>query len=70
MDDILLYHGSDEIVEFPEIRKTKYAKDFSWGFYFANNYQQACKWAEKRDSNGIMNIYKYTENTNLNIKKI
>ena len=24
MEDILLYHGSGEIVEFPEIRKTKY----------------------------------------------
>lgn len=33
MEDILLYHGSGEIVEFPEIRKTKYTKDFSWGFY-------------------------------------
>lgn len=29
MEDILLYHGSGEIVEFPEIRKTKYTKDFS-----------------------------------------
>ena len=30
MEDILLHHGSGEIVEFPEIRKTKYTKDFSW----------------------------------------
>ena len=29
MEDILLYYGSGEIVEFPEIRKTKYTKDFS-----------------------------------------
>ena len=28
MEDILLYHGSGEIVEFPEIRKTKYTKIF------------------------------------------
>ena len=28
-----LYHGGNEIIEFPEIRKTKYTKDFSWGFY-------------------------------------
>ena len=27
-----LYHGSGQIVEFPEIRKTRYTKDFSWGF--------------------------------------
>ena len=30
---IELYHGSGQIVEFPEIRKTRYTKDFSWGFY-------------------------------------
>lgn len=29
---IELYHGSGQIVEFPEIRKTRYTKDFSWGF--------------------------------------
>lgn len=30
---IELYHGGGEIIYFPEIRKTKYTKDFSWGFY-------------------------------------
>ena len=66
---LTLYHGSREIVEFPEIRKTKYTKDFSWGFYCTNNYQQACRWAERRNENGIVNIYSYQENQNLNIKK-
>lgn len=32
--ELVLYHGSGQIVEFPEIRKTKYTKDFSWGFYY------------------------------------
>lgn len=32
----MLYHGSGEEIEFPEIRKTKYTKDFSWGFYCTN----------------------------------
>ena len=36
-----LYHGSGEIVEFPEIRKTRYTKDFSWGFYCTNSFEQA-----------------------------
>ena len=48
MEDILLYHGSGEIVAFPEIRKTKYTKDFSWGFYCTINYEQTYKWANKR----------------------
>jgi len=28
MDKIEIYHGSGEMVEFPEIIKTKYTKDF------------------------------------------
>lgn len=29
MENVVLYHGSDEIAEFSEIRKSKYSKDFS-----------------------------------------
>ncbi len=36
-----LCHASKEIIEFPEVRKTKYTKDFSWGFYCTNNFEQA-----------------------------
>lgn len=32
MDDkLILYHGSQEIVEFPEIRLQRYNKDFYFG---------------------------------------
>mgnify|MGYP000096162585 CR=1 FL=1 len=27
-----LYHASKEIVQYPEVRKARYTKDFSWGF--------------------------------------
>ncbi len=30
MSEILLYHGSKEEVVYPEIRITRYTKDFSW----------------------------------------
>lgn len=33
---MLLYHGSKEIVQFPEIRKALYQKDFYFGFYCTN----------------------------------
>ena len=36
MSEILLYHGSKEEVVYPEIRITRYTKDFSWGFYCTN----------------------------------
>ena len=35
-----LYHASGEIVKFPEVRKSLYTKDFSWGFYCTNNIEQ------------------------------
>ena len=62
-----LYHGSRVIVEFPEIRKTKYTKDFSWGFYCTKSYEQARRWAERQHENGIINVYSYKENKELNV---
>lgn len=49
---MLLYHASKEIVEFPEIRKTRYTKDFSWGFYCTKNLEQAIRWAR------LLQLYK------------
>ena len=67
MEKINLYQGSGQIVEFPEIRKTKYTKDFSWGFYCTKSYEQAWRWAERRHADGVVNVYSYVENPNLNI---
>lgn len=69
MDSIFIYHGSGAVVEFPEIRKTKYTKDFSWGFYCTKSYSQAYKWADRKSINGIVNTYKYQENPALRILK-
>ena len=64
-----LYHGSGDIVEFPEIRKTRYTKDFSWGFYCTQSYEHAHRWAERRHTHGVVNVYIYHENPELRIKK-
>lgn len=53
----------------PEVRKTRYAKDFSWGFYCTSNYEQAARWSKKGRSRGIVNVFEYTESPMLNIKK-
>lgn len=63
-----VYHSSNEITSFPFIRKEKYVKDFSWGFYCVVNKEYAKKWASRYDK-GIINIYNYVENNNLEIKK-
>ena len=67
MSEILLYHGSKEEVLYPEIRITRYTKDFSWGFYCTNNYGQAYRWADRRSANGVVNVYRYMENPELKI---
>ncbi len=66
---MLLYHASKEIVEFPEIRKAKYTKDFSWGFYCTNNYKQAIRWANRGEGTPVINIYNYEPDNHLSILK-
>lgn len=69
MSEIILYHGSNEEIRFPEVRKTKYTKDFSWGFYCTKNYEQAARWANRKSEKGIVNFYSYKENPELRILK-
>lgn len=62
-----LYHSSKEIVTYPEIRKEKYTKDFSWGFYCTNNMKQAIRWANRGIGEPIINYYDYEPNEELKI---
>lgn len=66
---MILYHASKEIVEFPEVRKTKYTKDFSWGFYCTNNIKQAIRWANRRGGEPVINYYNYKPDKTLSILK-
>ena len=61
---MLLYHGSTVLVEKPEIRATKFNKDFYFGFYCTLMREQADRWAT-RFGDGIVNIYEYTEDSAL-----
>lgn len=40
---MILYHGSKDVVEYPEIRKAQYNKDFYFGFYCTNLPEQAIR---------------------------
>ena len=51
-----LYHASKEIVQYPEVRKARYTKDFSWGFYCTNNFKQAVRWANRGIGDPIINL--------------
>ena len=64
-----LYHASKQIVQYPEVRKAKYTKDFSWGFYCTNNIQQAIRWANRGAGDQVINYYEYEPNDSLKILK-
>lgn len=66
---MLLYHGSKEIVQFPEIRKALYQKDFYFGFYCTNYIDQAERWATRFGKSGYINIYEYTPDSSLRYLK-
>ena len=58
MDERILYHGSKEIVECPEIRIHKYNKDFYFGFYCTMFQKQAIRWATRFDGIGYESEYR------------
>ena len=69
MNEIILYHGSSERVEFPEIRLAKYNKDFYFGFYCTVLQEQAKRWAVRHSGKGIINEYVFQLEESLNILK-
>lgn len=69
MSEIILYHGSTQIVEYPEIRTARFHKDFYYGFYCTLFAEQAKRWAVRFDGAGIMNEYIYTPNESMKILK-
>ena len=64
---MILYHASTKTVEFPEIRKTRYTKDFSWGFYCTNDLEQAVRWANRGKGEPVINYYSYKTDSSLSI---
>lgn len=55
-----IYHGSNVIVEHPDIRIRGYEKDFGYGFYCTNFERQAKKWALTKKNSHIVNVYEFT----------
>ena len=62
---MILYHGSKEVVEYPEIRKAMYNKDFYFGFYCTEYEIQAKRWATRFGNKGYINKYDYVPNEKL-----
>ncbi len=61
-----VFHGSNVIVEKPQIKETGFYKDFGFGFYCTKMEKQAQRWAATKRTEHIVNIYEYMENEGLN----
>ena len=66
--NMILYHGSNEIVEYPEIRHARYNKDFYFGLQCTKFPEQAKRWAVRYGKEGYLNKYEYISNEKLNYK--
>ena len=64
---MLLYHGSNTIVETPRILTHGYFKDFGYGFYCTELEKQAARWALTKQPTHIINVYDYEEDKNLHM---
>ena len=61
---MILYHGSTDLVDKPEIRKGSLFLDFGVGFYTTTSYEQAERWAKlkmRRNNKGVgyVSIYEF-----------
>lgn len=67
--DMLIYHAGKQIVESPEIRKTKFTKDLSWGFYCTKDFRQAVRWANRGEGTPYVNNYEFIDSGTLKVLK-
>jgi len=65
---MIVYHGSKDVVEKPEIRITRYHKDFYFGFYCTMYRPQAERWALRYTGEGIINEYEYAPDETMKVK--
>jgi hypothetical protein len=58
-----LYHGSNIVIEIPNLKFSRKELDFGVGFYTTTNYEQAVLFSEKvverKKGNKIVNIYDF-----------
>lgn len=63
-----IFHGSNQIVEHPQILVQGFYKDFGFGFYCTKLKKQAVRWAVTKRNPHIVNEYEYTPNSELKFK--
>lgn len=56
---MLVYHGSDHIIEKPAYNGSKRTNDYGYGFYTTESIEMAKEWACSDQRNGFANIYEF-----------
>lgn len=64
----ILFHGSNVIVEHPDIRIRGYEKDFGYGFYCTSFESQAKKGALSKKGKHVVNLYEFEERKDCSAK--
>jgi hypothetical protein len=54
---MIVYHGSDHIIETPLYNGSKRTNDYGYGFYTTENKELAMEWACSDNCDGFANIY-------------
>ncbi len=71
---MILYHGSNVVVEQPKLIEQNRFLDFGYGFYTTTNRDQAENFAQKvvirRGDKPIINVYEFDETAQTNTLKI
>ena len=57
MSKITIYHGSEKIINYPDIKVGKKHNDYGQGFYCTEDLELAKEWACKNDQDGFANVY-------------
>lgn len=68
---MILYHGSNVIIDKPDLMRSRINEDFGKGFYTTPIYGQAIKWCErliKSSKEGFVSIYEFDETAYDNLK--
>jgi len=66
MSEIMLLHGTDHIIETPDINIGNEHNDYGRGFYCTKIEEMACEWACKKNTDGFVNAYSF-DDTELNV---
>ena len=65
---MIVYHGSTEIIQRPDVKHSKRYLDFGKGFYLTTYEEQAKKWAIRKGmrqgKSAFVNVYDLDENWN------